>query len=237
MTGLSAYPGGMMLDTLFTAIGYGLCHQLPERSFFAGGFQLPVCARDTGIYLGFALGLLALRLIHRDERPTELPRWPVLALMAAFIAAMGFDGATSYLGLRESTNDLRLVTGMLTGWALAGITLPMVNGQLWRRAGSGRMLSSAGRVASWLILLVAAFVLARWVMPLTGIVYPITVTAAILLTFMSVNLIFVCLVPAFERRAERMRDAWPQLLIALALTGMELAAAAWLRSFTERLLG
>lgn len=225
-----------MLDTLFSAIGYGLCHQLPERSFFAGGFQLPVCARDTGIYLGFAVGLLALRLIHRDERPTEPPPWPVLALMAAFIAAMGFDGVTSYLGLRESTNDLRLVTGMLAGWALSGITFPMISGQLWRRSGSGRLLSSPGRVACWLLLLVGTFMSVRWVMPLTGAFYPIAVTASILLTFTSVNLIFVCLIPAFERRAERVRDAWPQALIALALTVVELAAAAWFRSLTERLL-
>jgi len=226
-----------MLDTLFTAIGYGLCHQLPERSFFAGGFQLPVCARDTGIYLGFVLGLLALKLIHRDERPTELPRWPILALMAAFIAVMGYDGVTSYLGLRESTNDLRLVTGMLTGWALAGITLPMVNGQLWRHAGGGRVLSSSMRLAYWLLLLTASFGFTRWVLPLTGILYPVAVTVAIVITFTCVNMIFVCLVPAFERRAERLRDAWPQVSIALALTVAELGAAAWFRSFTERLLG
>jgi len=151
-----------MLDTLFAAIGYGLCHQLPERSFFAGGFQLPVCARDTGIYLGFAVGLLAVTLIHRAERPTGPPPWPVLVLVAAFIAAMGYDGVTSYLGLRESTNDLRLATGMLTGWALSGITFPMINAQLWQRSSSGRLLSTPGRVVSWLLLLVGTFTLARW---------------------------------------------------------------------------
>jgi len=74
------------------------------------------------------------------------------------------------------------------------------------------------------------------VMPLTGAFYPIAVSASILLTFTTVNLIFVCLVPAFERRAGRIRDAWPQVLIALALTAIELAAAAWLRALTGRLL-
>lgn len=40
-----------------------ICHQRPERSFFIGGSQLPVCARCTGLYLGaalaFPIGLLA----------------------------------------------------------------------------------------------------------------------------------------------------------------------------------
>jgi uncharacterized membrane protein len=93
------------------------------------------------------------------------------------------------------------------------------------------------RLAYWLLLLTASFGFTRWVLPLTGILYPVAVTVAIVITFTCVNMIFVCLVPAFERRAERLRDAWPQVSIALALTVAELGAAAWFRSFTERLLG
>ena len=211
-----------------------LCHQLPERSFFAGGYQLPVCARDTGIYAGFALGLLALWLLSRSTKPTELPRWPVLVLMSVFVGAMAIDGLTSYAGLRETTNAVRLVTGTATGWALATVTVPMVNSQLWVLPGRGRVVEGPGRVLAWLGLLALSLAVLQWVMPLAGVVYPLLVSAAIVVTFIAVNLVFVGLMPPFERKATRLRDAWPQMLVALALTVGELALAGGLRVVLER---
>jgi hypothetical protein len=39
-----------------------ICHQRPERSFFSGAVQWPVCARCSGLYLAAPLGaVLALR--------------------------------------------------------------------------------------------------------------------------------------------------------------------------------
>jgi Predicted membrane protein (DUF2085) len=38
--------------------GSVLCHQLPARSFFLWGSQMPVCARCTGIYAGAAVSAL-----------------------------------------------------------------------------------------------------------------------------------------------------------------------------------
>jgi hypothetical protein len=38
-------------------VGYAICHQIPERSFFMDGQQLPLCARCTGTFLGAMLGL------------------------------------------------------------------------------------------------------------------------------------------------------------------------------------
>lgn len=225
-----------MLESFFTLIGYGLCHQLAERSYFAGGYQLPVCARDTGIYIGFVAGLVALWLLHRHERPSQPPRWPVLALMGLFIAAMAVDGLTSYSGLRETSNTLRLLTGLLTGWSLAAITIPMLNAQLWSDPSSGRLLGTWQRVVAWLGGLIGVYLLAAHVLPHAGVLYPILVSAAILVTFISVNLVLVCLVSRFEGKALRLRDAWPQMLIALALTVVELGASAWLRVATERLL-
>jgi uncharacterized membrane protein len=39
-------------------IGSLVCHQLPQRSFYFWGAQLPVCARCTGIYVGAAASAL-----------------------------------------------------------------------------------------------------------------------------------------------------------------------------------
>jgi uncharacterized membrane protein len=226
-----------VLEQLLHAMGFGLCHQLPERSFFAGGYQLPVCARDTGIYLGFALGLLALGLLARGTRPAELPRWPVLVLIGMFVAAMGVDGVTSYAGMRATTNDIRLITGMLTGWGLSALTLPMFNSQIWSRPGPVRVPSGMKQVFAWLGMLVIAFVAVRWLLPLSGVAYPVALTAAIFLTFGAINMVFVGLIPAFERRAARFRDAWRVVALAQVLTVAELAGAAWLRTLAEGLLG
>lgn len=224
------------MDAFFTAIGYGLCHQLPERSFFGGGYQLPVCARDTGIYFGFALGLLVLAMLARGSRPQELPRWPVLLIIGIFVAAMGVDGVTSYAGLRQSTNDLRLITGLGTGWGLSALTFPMLNAQVWVRPSVARTPQGVREVAIWLGLLTASFAVVRWGLPLTGIGYPLLLVGAIIATFAAINLVFVGLMPPFERRAERMRDLWLALIVANGLTLLELAGAAWLRSFAESLL-
>lgn len=225
-----------MLDSVFRVVGYGLCHQLPERSFIAGGHQLPVCARDTGIYAGFVLGLLALWVLTRGRRPTEPPRWPMLAVLGVFIASMAYDGLTSYAGLRNTTNDIRLVTGFVTGWALSTLTVPMLNSQLFARSGSGRVLDGPGQSAGWFVLLAAGYAFVRWVMPITGVFYPVAVTAAIVVTFVSVNLVLVGLAPSFERKAARLRDAWIAMVLAGVLTVLELGVAAWIRVLAERVL-
>ena len=40
-------------------IGSLICHQLPARSFYFWGAQLPVCARCTGLYAGAAVAAIA----------------------------------------------------------------------------------------------------------------------------------------------------------------------------------
>lgn len=93
--------GSVFLYLFFSPI----CHQIPERSFFFFGHQLPVCARCTGIYFGAFLG----SFFARKKAP------PRLFLIAALIPLV-LDGGTQ-LFFRESTNVLRLGTGLLAGFA------------------------------------------------------------------------------------------------------------------------
>lgn len=224
-----------MLQGVFRWVGYGLCHQLPDRSLFAGGFQLPVCARDTGIYAGFALSLLVIVLLERGRRPTEIPRPWLVAIGALFLGAMALDGVSSYAGWRTTTNDLRLLTGLLAGYALTLAVVPMVNGQMWRTLNRTRLLDG-WRAGVWLLSLAPVFVALRWGLPLIGLLYPILLTVAIVVTFLVVNLVFTTLVPAFERRASRLRDAWLQVAIAFAFVIVELALASGLRVWLEGLM-
>lgn len=218
-----------MLDAWMHWLGFGLCHQLPERSFFAGGLQVPVCARDTGIYLGFLVSLAVLAVLTRGRRPSELPSWPLLALAGIFAAAMAFDGVMSYTGLRATTNDIRLVTGLAAGYAMPLLVLPMLNGQLWHHPGRDRVLDGYAATLVWLGWLPATFAAIRWALPLLSVGYPVLVGVAIVVTFVVVNMVIVSLVPRLGQRAGRLRETWPIVLLAFGLSGAEIAASAWLR--------
>jgi len=84
------------------------CHQKPERSFFWKGKQFPICARCTGIYVGYlALPLFLFSVV-------QLNIWWTIA----FVLPTYIDGVTQNNFNRESTNFLRLSTGILAGIGL-----------------------------------------------------------------------------------------------------------------------
>lgn len=222
-----------MLQTLLHGLGYGLCHQLPERSFFGGAVQVPVCARDTGIYAGFIVSLLVIWLVHRPERPKEFPGPAAFSAIGLMIAAMAIDGFTSYAGLRTTTNDLRLITGILAGFAMAALVAPMLNDELWSRRDPGRVLSPGWRLAAWLCAVPVVFGAIRWVAPWMGPAYPVLVAIAIVATLTTVNLVIVSLFPPFERKASRIWDAWPAILVALLMSVGEIVASAAFRAAIE----
>lgn len=89
-----------------------LCHQLPERSFFIWGHQLPICARCTGIYMGVFVG----SLFAHQESP---PFW----VLVAGLIPLGIDGGTQ-LFFRESTNAIRFATGIIAGVVVAFYLVP-----------------------------------------------------------------------------------------------------------------
>lgn len=81
---------------------------------------MPICARCTGIYAGVLAGLVAFPLI-------PMLRERVMRVVAfAAITPLAIDGLTQLVGLRESTNPLRLATGAAAGiafglWILSAV--------------------------------------------------------------------------------------------------------------------
>ena len=110
----------------------GVCGLRPTHSSFAGGLQLPIETRMLGIFGGFSVTLLAL---------LALPRWGArqlgsmltIVLLALFFLSMVFDGVNStafeFNGpyLYAPTNTGRLITGLLSGIALAPFVLWLLN--------------------------------------------------------------------------------------------------------------
>jgi len=108
--------------SLYAFFSYA-CHQDPDRSLFLFGNQLPVCARDTAIYLAMLVGGLALPFL-KDTRSREIP--PLWIFVLAMIP-IGIDGTTQLLGWRESTNTIRIITGGIIGLAIPFYLIPTLN--------------------------------------------------------------------------------------------------------------
>lgn len=226
-----------MLDAVLRFLGFGLCHQLPERSFFGGGVQVPVCARDTGIYVGFVVALIVIALLDRGRRRSQTPPAWLLAVAILFLLAMAWDGITSYTGLRVTTNEIRLATGLAAGFALAIVVAPILNGQLWRGGSPGRLLGRLPEAIAWLLALPVTYAVVLWGGPLIGLWYPVVVGASILATFTTVNLVVVALIPRFEHAAGSVSELLPPVAISLAATIAEIALADALRIALLRWVG
>ena len=94
------------------------------------GYKLPVCSRDVAIYLAMLAGTLLLPFVRRVESTD----WPDKWLLVAACVPIAIDGGTQLLGMRESSNFLREITGAIVGFALPFYIVPMLN-SLWELAG------------------------------------------------------------------------------------------------------
>ncbi|HEY3272435.1 MAG TPA: DUF2085 domain-containing protein [Methanocella sp.] len=92
-----------------------LCHQLSFRSLYFYDIQMPVCARDLSIYAATALGLIFFRLKGFGEKEFRINY--IITVLLFLPTAL--DGFTQLFGWRESTNELRLITGFPFGLGYA----------------------------------------------------------------------------------------------------------------------
>jgi uncharacterized membrane protein len=95
-----------LYDLLFQLMGL-FCHQLPDRSIFIHGAQLPLCIRCTAMTLGAVVA--ALYIVAR--RPL-----PDLKLCLLFAVPLGVDVALQGLRVIEGSNSVRAVTGLAFGF-------------------------------------------------------------------------------------------------------------------------
>ena len=89
------------------------CHQMPERSFFYKGYQFPLCARCTGLVIGYLMGILIYFL--------KIINWEIAILLCIPLV---IDGGSQYLKWRLSNQRLRLITGILCGIGIMVLEIP-----------------------------------------------------------------------------------------------------------------
>ncbi len=110
------------------------CHQKSSRSYFINENQVPVCARDVGIFAGMSIGLfimifiqsrrdykdIILDLLHINKNYTQKQKsWIIVILGLITVLPMALDGGIQLVTPYESTNPLRTITGLLFGFGFS----------------------------------------------------------------------------------------------------------------------
>ena len=95
----------LKLWTTLMRIGGYTCHQMHERSFSYKGYQFPVCARCTGIFIGQIIGVLCIVLGLRIDF-----LWSIVLILP-----MAIDGLIQLMKIMESNNFRRFITGFISG--------------------------------------------------------------------------------------------------------------------------
>ena len=147
-------------DRWLWELGFAICHQEPDKLLRFGDRPLFVCSRDTGIFVSFFTVLLALSLLRGKDK-AGMPPAHILAAVAAGLLFLAWDGLTSYLALRETTNLIRFLSGFAAGGGMAFPAAALVNrvvfgGDRALRVGSnpgdiGRAALAAGSAAAILL--------------------------------------------------------------------------------------
>ena len=224
-------------------VGYGICHRLPERSFFLNGRQLPLCARCTGTFLGAIVGLVAMLLLGR-RRASRLPSVSVLLVLVFFIGFWAFDGLNSYMtffpgapNLYEPQNWLRLTTGMLNGLALIIIVFPIFSYTLWRDTTRDRVIKNVWEVLA--ILPVVAILI--WIIQaeISYLLYPLAILSSlgVLMMLTLINSMIATVVLGMEGQARTWAQALVPLTIGAALAILQVTAMVLLRAYLTVKLG
>lgn len=223
---------------LMNQVGYAICHQFSERSLAYGGRILPVCARDTGLFLGFGVCCAALFLVY-GTRPRRGPSRPKTLVLALFIVPTIIDATTSYAGMRSTTNVWRLVTGSFAGVGFAALVFPLVANRLVPKADYDERPEAFKSWWSILLLLTvpAAVSLLLWPdWPGAYWLWAPLVTLSIVFTLLVLDFLLVSFLLDWARAAQPLPSVTAVVFLAFAACLLELVVSNRLHWLVERYL-
>jgi Predicted membrane protein (DUF2085). len=236
LAGMLLWPGTPLNWKMYAAV-HGVCAQVHNVSL--GGEQLPLCARNTGIYSGFLLTFIYLLLLGR-ERAAKLPPPAIVVALVALVVVMAVDGFNSLFvdlflpHLYTPRNELRTLTGLGMGVSLAVAILLVLNLSLRRDPDMDQPVIGNWRELGGALLLgflVHAAIYGN--VAITTGPSPLSPGPGIVGILFAVNLLIVALVMNYEGRVTRLGELARPATVALLVTAVMLGVMAWGRFWLE----
>lgn len=228
---------GMPVNWKMYAVVHGVCAQIHNVEI--GGQQLPVCARNTGIYSSFLVTSLYLLALGRG-RAVKLPPWPITAALVVFVIVMGVDGFNSMLrdmllpNLYTPRNELRTLTGIGMGTAVAVLLFLILNLSLRKDVDTETPI-----IKNWLelggALVLNLLVMAAMYGNVQFMYWPIAISAwvGIIGVLYCVNLLLTSLFMGYEGNVTRVSQLARPATFAMLFTLVELGTLSAARFYLE----
>lgn len=221
------------LEGKLGAIGYAVCHQIPERSFTTSHGHSPLCARCTGMYL---CAFVTLIFQSFRGRRSAYPLKQLYPLMGIFLLAFAVDGANSYAQFFRSApmlyppnNLFRVLTGSGMGVNIGLLVYPIFHQTLWTQ------IDTRPAVKNWLELLLISIIS----LSLSYVAYLEIATLSDLFAYISIGTVLLVLSMVFtslmtlifhkENTFKHWKDAFPMVVAGLAATFTLILLLDWLR--------
>jgi uncharacterized membrane protein len=228
---------GLPLQWKMYAVVHGVCAQ--QHNIFIGELQVPICARNSGIYISFLITMIYFWGIGRGHAG-RVPPWPIAAVLIAFVVVMGIDGFNSLfldLGLPylyTPRNELRTLTGMGMGVGVATVMLLILNTTLRQNVDDQQPLLKNWRELGGVLLLNFLILVALYG-NLELLYWPLAFLSftGIISVLYLVSLLLVSLFMGYEGRVTHPAQLAKPATIALLPTLVMLAVMSGLRFWLE----
>jgi len=220
--------------TFFYNLGTAVCHQMLERTFHFHEHPLPVCARCTGTYTGFMCSLLYWMAVNKKMKGGTPPNYALITAVI-FIGTLIFDGGTSYLHIRETTNKIRLATGLMAGSGAAMLIIPCIFELLFKYSSRDVFVKNYFHFIFWIVTIILIFfIINTGVYPLYYILTFVIVGGIISMVSM-VNAVLLILFPPWSRiKIHNTKTLLYFLIPVLLLSSVELYISFSLHTYLKQ---
>ncbi len=212
-----------MINYLIEQIGFAVCHQIPSKSLTFGNITLPICARCSGIYMGFLVTAIILFLFYKKRESSLPPLW-VMVILIIFILSTIIDGFLSYLNLMPTNNNIRFITGFLCGSGIMAIVCPIFVFQYYEETNNRRIFKRPLNFIIYIVIISSFITLTLLRFNALGNFYYYFSIFAVVFTFYFINLVMVLLAPFFAQKSSKLMSKYLLLpsISALSLMAFEL---------------